>query len=144
MNQKGVVRSLILGGIIAGGVLTLSVSAAQQPAAEPKTLEVDKVKDNLFVLRKLPVSGGNTAVFVTASGVTLVDTKNPGWGQPILDAVKQLTDKPVVRMQDAKKAGKTADDVVKTWKTPAKYTGYATATETRVRSDAQVVWDETK
>ena len=47
-------------------------------------------------------------------------------------------------MQDAKKSGKTVDDVVKTWKTPAKYEGYATAAETRVRSDAQVIWDETK
>ena len=50
------------------------------------------MKDNLFVLRG---GGGNTAVFVTAKGVTLVDTKNPGWGQPLLDKVKTLTDKPV-------------------------------------------------
>ncbi len=42
--------------------------------------------------------GGNTAVFITATGVTVVDTKNPGWGQPILDAIKKLTDKPVVRI----------------------------------------------
>ena len=25
----------------------------------------------------------------------VVDTKNPGWGQPILDKIKTLTDKPV-------------------------------------------------
>ena len=55
-------------------------------------ITVEKVKDNLFVLRG---GGGNTAVFVTAKGVTLVDTKNPGWGQPLLDKVKTLTDKPV-------------------------------------------------
>ena len=80
-------------------MLTLSVSASQQPAAAaPKTLEADKVKDNLFILRNLPPSGGNTAVFITASGVTVVDTKNPGWGQPILDKIKTLTDKPVVRI----------------------------------------------
>jgi glyoxylase-like metal-dependent hydrolase (beta-lactamase superfamily II) len=47
-------------------------------------------------------------------------------------------------VQDAKKSGKTVDDVVKTWKTPAKYTGYANPQEARVRSDAQVIWDETK
>ena len=35
--------------------------------------------------------GGNTAVFVQANGVTVVDTKNPGWGQPILDKIKELT-----------------------------------------------------
>ena len=34
-------------------------------------------------------------MFVTATGVVVVDTKNPGWGQPILDKIKTLTDKPV-------------------------------------------------
>ena len=53
---------------------------------------MDKLKDNLFVLRG---GGGNTAVFVQAAGVTVVDTKNPGWGQPILDKIKELTNKPV-------------------------------------------------
>jgi hypothetical protein len=55
-------------------------------------------------------------------------------------------------VQDAKKAGKTVEDVVNTWKTPAKYTGYTepttdeqrTARANRVRADAQVIWDETK
>ena len=40
-------------------------------------------------------AGGNTAVFATSTGVTLVDTKNPGWGQVLLDKVKSITDKPV-------------------------------------------------
>ena len=39
--------------------------------------------------------GGNTAVFVGTDGVVVVDTKNPGWGQPILDKIKGLTTKPV-------------------------------------------------
>jgi glyoxylase-like metal-dependent hydrolase (beta-lactamase superfamily II) len=39
--------------------------------------------------------GGNTAVFVGTSGVVVVDTKLPGWGQPILDKIKELTPKPV-------------------------------------------------
>jgi glyoxylase-like metal-dependent hydrolase (beta-lactamase superfamily II) len=55
-------------------------------------IEVDKLKDNLFVLRG---GGGNTAAFVTANGVVVVDTKNPGWGQPLIDKIKTLTDKPV-------------------------------------------------
>ena len=314
MGNRTAVRIGILGAIVAGGVLTLSVSASQQPAEAPKTLEAEKIKDNLYMLRNLPTSGGNTAVFITASGVTVVDTKNPGWGQPILDKIKTLTDKPIVRIinththgdhvsgnvefpatvdivvqentkanmekmrpvtglqapppgpsifeknsgkglakhvfkdtmtigkgaeqidlhyfgrahtngdawvvfpalgvmhcgdafhtrdlpimdannggsgvnysatlakaaqvkgvsilinghnpttttipdlikhsefladfvkfvQDAKKNGKTIDDVVKTWKTPAKYEGYNAPQEARVRSDAQVIWDETK
>jgi glyoxylase-like metal-dependent hydrolase (beta-lactamase superfamily II) len=49
----------------------------------------------LFVLKG---GGGNTAVFVMADGVTVVDAKNPGWGQPILDKIKELTNKPVVRL----------------------------------------------
>ena len=39
--------------------------------------------------------GGNTAVFVQANGITVVDTKIPGWGQPILDKIKELSNKPV-------------------------------------------------
>ena len=39
--------------------------------------------------------GGNSAVFITANGVVVVDTKNPGWGQPLLDKIKSVTDKPV-------------------------------------------------
>jgi glyoxylase-like metal-dependent hydrolase (beta-lactamase superfamily II) len=34
-------------------------------------------------------------VFVTATGVVVVDTKNPGWGQPILSKIKELTPKAV-------------------------------------------------
>jgi glyoxylase-like metal-dependent hydrolase (beta-lactamase superfamily II) len=69
----------------------MTVAAYQQSAA-PRTITVDKLKDNLYVLRG---GGGNTAVFIQANGVTVVDTKNPGWGQPILDKIKELTPKPV-------------------------------------------------
>ena len=47
-------------------------------------------------------------------------------------------------MQAAKKAGKTVDDVAASWKTPAKYTGYATPQPARVKADAQVIFTETK
>jgi glyoxylase-like metal-dependent hydrolase (beta-lactamase superfamily II) len=60
-----------------------------------QVIQVDKLKDNLFVLRG---GGGNTAVFVGTDGVTLVDTKIPGWGQPLIAKVKELTDKPVIRI----------------------------------------------
>ena len=46
--------------------------------------------------------------------------------------------------QNAKKGGKTVDDVVATWKTPAKYAGYGMPDPARVKADAQVVFDETK
>src|SRR6185503_8760788 len=61
----------------------------------PKLIEVQKLKDNLFMLRG---GGGNTAVFVTANGVVIVDTKNPGWGQTLIDKVRELTDKPITTL----------------------------------------------
>jgi len=79
--------------LIAFGALA-AVKAQPPPPQEPKVLEVGKIKDNLYVL-KAAAGGGNTAVFVTADGVVVVDTKYPGWGRPILDKIKELTPKPV-------------------------------------------------
>src|SRR5499433_4556145 len=88
-------RVVTLGLLIVIGALSLALHAAQQPAGtQPMVVEVEKLKDNLFVLRGMG-GGGNTAVFVQANGVTVVDTKNPGWGQPILDKIRELTPKPV-------------------------------------------------
>lgn len=87
-------RQLILGGVLAAGVMAIGVSAYQQPPA-PRVVDVDKLKDNLYVMKG---GGGNSAVFIGADGVTVVDTKNPGWGQPLLEKIKTVTDKPVVRI----------------------------------------------
>ena len=87
-------RAVVLGVLLAFGAL--AAVKAQPPAANaPKVVEVEKVKDNLWVLRG---GGGNTAVFATTVGVTIVDAKNPGWGQPILDKVKELTPKPITTL----------------------------------------------
>ncbi len=89
-------RAYVLGILVMAGAASVAVRAYQQPAANaPKVIEVDKVKDNLFVLKG---GGGNTAVFVTTTGVVVVDAKNPGWGQPILDKIKELTNKPVTTL----------------------------------------------
>jgi len=87
-------RTLVLGVLIGAGALSLTAAAQRggPPQDQPKVVEVDKIKDNLFVLKG---GGGNTAAFVTTNGVVLVDTKNPGWGQPLLEKVKTLTSKPV-------------------------------------------------
>jgi cyclase len=37
-------------------------------------------------------------VFITDTGVTIVDTKLPGWGQIVLDRVKTVTSKPITRI----------------------------------------------
>jgi glyoxylase-like metal-dependent hydrolase (beta-lactamase superfamily II) len=87
-------RGIVLGVLLALGAL--AAVKAQPPAANaPMVVEVEKVKDNLYVLRG---GGGNTAVFVTANGVTVIDAKNPGWGKPILDKVKELTPKPITTL----------------------------------------------
>jgi glyoxylase-like metal-dependent hydrolase (beta-lactamase superfamily II) len=88
-------RGIVLGVLIAVGALSIGVSAAyqgqQQPAA-PRIAAVDKLKDNLYLLRG---GGGNTAVFIMTNGVAVVDAKNPGYGPLILDEIKKLTNKPV-------------------------------------------------
>jgi len=97
-------RLMLLGGLLAVG--SLSVAAAQQPAAPagPRVIDILKLKDNLYVLTSstpgnpATFSGGNVAVFITASGVTLVDDKLAGWGQAVLDKVKSVTNKPITRI----------------------------------------------
>jgi cyclase len=89
-------RPIILGGVIVFGALSMTAKALQQPAPSAAAIEVDKLADNLFVLKALTAGGGgNTSVLVTATGVVVVDTKNPGWGRPLLDKIKTITDKPV-------------------------------------------------
>lgn len=90
--KRGLVLSLILGV----GFLTLARVEAQPPApAGPNVAEIEKVKDNLYLIKG---GGGNTAAYVTAGGVVLVDTKLANWGQAILDKVKTVTDKPVTHI----------------------------------------------
>jgi len=85
-------RIVVLGALLAIGTLSVAAAGLQQPPQGPKVVEVEKIKDNLFMLKG---GGGNTAAFLTANGVVVVDAKNPGWGQPILDKLKELTNKPV-------------------------------------------------
>ncbi len=86
-------RALALGLIVFLGV---AVMQAQQPApAGPNVAQIEKVKDTLYMITG---GGGNTAAFITANGVVLVDTKNPNWGQAILDKVKTVTDKPITHI----------------------------------------------
>jgi hypothetical protein len=47
-------------------------------------------------------------------------------------------------VRTAKAAGKSADEVAKNWKIPAKYAGYATPTPVRLLQNVQVVFDELK
>ncbi len=85
-------RSVVLGALVLLGSFSAGLAAWQGRAQGPREITVDQIKDNLYVLKG---GGGNTAVFVRSDGVVVVDAKNPGWGQPILDKIKELTSKPV-------------------------------------------------
>jgi len=100
-----VTRSAVLSALVACGGLSIAAAAFQaQPSLSPAALEatkLEKVKDNLYIItgsspaNRDAFSGGNTAVFITDSGVVLVDTKLAGWGQVIIDKVKTVTNKPI-------------------------------------------------
>lgn len=102
-------RLFVLGALIAVGALSMVVSgqALFAPSKEAMaTARIEKVKDNLYVItgsdagveNEALLTGGNTAVFITDAGVTLVDTKLPSFGPMILERIKTVTDKPVTRI----------------------------------------------
>jgi cyclase len=90
-------RTLVLSLVTVAGVATIAVApfAAQQQPAKPIVAQIEKVKENLYMITG---EGGNVAAFVAAGGVVLVDTKYPEWGQAILDKVKTVTDKPITHI----------------------------------------------
>ena len=81
-------RIAVLSGLLLVGAISLALAQQQQPAS----LEISKVKDNLYMISG---AGGNTAAFITDKGVVVVDTKLPNNGPGILDKIKSVTPKPV-------------------------------------------------
>ncbi len=81
-------RIAVLSGLLLVGAISLATAQQQQPAS----LEISKVKDNLYMISG---GGGNTAAFITDKGVVVVDTKLPNNGPGILDKIKSVTPKPV-------------------------------------------------
>lgn len=84
-------RLAVLLGLLTAGSLSM-IFAQPKPQQQPPPLEIQKVKDNLYVIFG---GGGNTAAFITETGVVIVDTKIPGMGPAILEKVKSVTPKPV-------------------------------------------------
>ena len=84
-------RIAVLIGLLTVGAVAMVFARQQQQ--KPPALEMQKVKDNLYVITG---GGGNTAAFITDKGVVVVDTKVPGMGPGILEKVKSVTDKPVI------------------------------------------------
>ncbi len=99
-------RVLGLGALLVVGGLSLAVSG-QAPGPSEQSIaaaKITKIKDNLYVIGgsgaedTSAFSGGNVAVFVTGTGVTLVDAKLPGFGPTIVERVKSVTNKPITRI----------------------------------------------
>jgi glyoxylase-like metal-dependent hydrolase (beta-lactamase superfamily II) len=87
-------RLAVLLGLLMSAAASM-LAAQQQPQQQrpPASLEMQKVRDNLYMVTG---GGGNTAAFITDKGVVIVDTKLPGMGPGILEKVKSVTDKPVM------------------------------------------------
>lgn len=87
-------RSTLLGALVASGAVVIA-AAGTGAQEEPRTVKIQSmdVGENLYIISG---GGGHTAMLVTDDhGVVLVDTKNPGWGPSILQAVGAVTDQPV-------------------------------------------------
>ena len=108
-------REFVLGALSLAGAITLTaatvIGQAQgqgRPGGEgrqggargggfnfPPVGKIEKINDKLYWLQG---QGGNTAVYVAANGVVIVDTKLANNGQAILDQVKSVTDKPITHI----------------------------------------------
>ncbi len=95
-------RMVVLGTVLAVAGFSVALNSEQELSqAALDAAQIEQVRDNLYVITgsglgdRDAFSGGNTGVYVGEDGVTLVDTKLPGWGQAILDRVRSVTDKPV-------------------------------------------------
>ena len=87
-------RRAVAPGLLLAGLLTAAV-AGSEARQERRSVTVQSmgVAENLYLVSG---GGGHTAMLVTDDhGVVLVDTKNPGWGPAIFDAVSAVTDEPI-------------------------------------------------
>ena len=86
-------RPIALGAIL---LLALPPAAGRGQEQEERFIRIDtlNVRDTLYHLGD---GGANGLALIDEinGGVILVGTKLPGWGQPVLDAVYQVTDLPV-------------------------------------------------
>jgi cyclase len=88
------VRVTVLSALVAGSALSIVLAGYQGAPQERKTVQMQtlNVRDILYVVKG---GGGNTMALMRDEGAVLIDTKLPGWGQPIRDSVAAVSDKPV-------------------------------------------------
>jgi len=94
-------RSVLVLALFVTGGLSIGAASLQQPAKLPAVRDIQRLKDNLYMIsggdtnERSSWTGGNSLVFVTNSGVVLVDTMLPGAGTSLLAKIRSVTDKPV-------------------------------------------------
>jgi cyclase len=88
-------RGRVLSVLAAVGAMAIGVHAQGQGAKPQQPLAIEKVADKLHMITG---NGGNTAAYVAANGVVLVDTKLANNGQQILEQVKSVTNKPITHI----------------------------------------------
>lgn len=94
-------RAVWLAGVTAAGLAASAAAHEKLQDARPPITGIHEVAENLYLLADADAddrdswTGGNTAVWITGDGVVLVDTKLAGYGQAILERVREVTDKPV-------------------------------------------------
>jgi glyoxylase-like metal-dependent hydrolase (beta-lactamase superfamily II) len=94
-------RGIVLGVLIAIGSMSPLLVAYQQQAQRAVLPDLQKVKDNFYIIAssspadRSMFTGGNTGVFITDTGVVVVDTKLAGYGGDILAKIRAVTSKPV-------------------------------------------------
>ncbi len=98
-------RGMMLVALLAVGSVSIGIGAPQEPTpVQLDAAEMVMVRDNLYYVAGGPpwnrpgFSGGNVGVFIADEGVSIVDTKLPGWGPTILERIRTVTDKPVIRI----------------------------------------------
>ena len=90
-------RSMVLGMLLAARRAVARGQGVQPPAADaPK---VDRSREGEGQpLRDDAAAAATPRCSSPPTGVVVVDAKNPGWGQPILDKIKELTPKPITTL----------------------------------------------
>ena len=98
-------RGMMLVALLALGSVSIGIGAPQElTPVQLEAAEMVMVRDNLYYVAGGPpwnrpgFSGGNVGVFIADEGVSIVDTKLPGWGPTILERIRTVTDKPVIRI----------------------------------------------
>jgi cyclase len=94
MNRVSLRRFVVMAALLAVSTFSVAPAGSRARQQEPKAVRMLtlNVRDILYVLID---GGGNSLALMRDDGVVLIDTKLPGWGRPIVDAIGSVTDRPV-------------------------------------------------